>query len=528
MHKKPNYNSAHALDRAARAHPQRESIYYGGETITVVEAAVRTRKLAQMLAAAGVTEGDRVMLISHNSPYHMLLHVACARLGAIFVPVSPKVTRADHQAIIDFCAPRVVVLEAQLADLGMFTSPGTLLHLVIDDDAFTSAVATAISNGFYGISAAMEAQNGKFITTIKDGATSLNSRQYPEGPAAMIFTSASAGAPKAVELTHEQLWWASRNFREGFEYDNHDTLLTVAPLTHIGGFNGTTLDLFSHGGKVVIVREFNPGRVLDLLEAHRVNMMFAVPTMYAALLDHPTFAERDLTNWRLPLIGGSVVPESLIKRLTSHGLYPLNVWGMTETAASGAYLPAEQLLERPGSIGRPFAHTEARVVDADGNDATEGELLVRGPNVVGAYWHDPEASAQAFRGGWLHTGDLVRLDADGFLWITGRLHNIINSGGVKLQAEEIQAVLAQMEGVSDCAVIGTPDETWGETVSAALVMQAGYDVPTLEEVQRHVGVFLARFKVPRKLIVVDGLPTNANGKADRNALAAMFAAAQSQ
>ncbi|WP_311776754.1 class I adenylate-forming enzyme family protein [Trueperella abortisuis] len=520
MHKKPIYNAAHALDRAARAHPQRESIVYAGQTLTVVEAAVRTRQLAQMLAAAGVSKGDRVMLISRNSPYHLLLHVACARLGAVFVPVSARLNRADHQAIVDFSGPRVVVLEAELADLGMFTSTGTLLHLVVDDDA--ASVSTAISNGFIGIGAAMEAQNGKFITTIKDGSTALNSRQYPEGPAAMLFTSASAGHPKAVELTHEQLWWASRNFREGFEYSNLDSVLTVAPMTHIGGFNGTTLDLFSHGGKVVLVRDFNPGVVLDLLEEHRVNIMFGVPTIYAALLDHPSFAERDLSHWRLPLIGGGVVSPALLGRLVDHGLRPLNVWGMTEMAASGAYLPAEQLEDRPGSIGRPFAHVEARIVDADGNEAGEGELIVRGPNVVSSYWHDPLMTAQTFRSGWLHTGDLVRLDEDGFMWVTGRLHNVINSGGVKIQAEEIQAVLAQMEGVSDCAVVGTPDEKWGETVSAALVMQAGYAPPTLEDVQNYVGAHLARFKVPRKVIVVDALPINGNGKADRNALVALF------
>lgn len=520
MLKKPNYNAAHALDRAARAHPQRTSIVYGSAEITVVEAAVRTRQLAQMLAAAGVSEGDRVMLISRNSPYHLLLHVACARLGAIFVPVSARLTRADHQAIVDFCGPRVVVLEAALAHLGIFTSTGTLLHLVVDDDA--ASVSTAISNGFIGIGAAMEAQNGKFITTIKDGSTALNSRQYPEGPAAMLFTSASAGMPKAVELTHEQLWWASRNFREGFEYSNLDSVLTVAPMTHIGGFNGTTLDLFSHGGKVVLVRDFNPGVVLDLLEEHQVTMMFGVPTIYAALLDHPSFPVRDLSHWRLPLIGGGMVPPALLARLMDAGLKPLNVWGMTEMGASGAYLPAEHLAERPGSIGRPFAHVEARIVDADGNDTTEGELVVRGPSVVNGYWHDPLQTAQSFRSGWLHTGDLVRLDEDGFMSVTGRLHNVINSGGVNIQAEEIQAVLAQMEGISDCAVVGTPDEKWGETVSAAVVMQAGHAAPTLEDVQRHVGSRLARFKVPRKLIVVDALPINGNGKADRNALVAMF------
>lgn len=521
MLKKPNYNPAHALDRVARAHPNRASIVYDGQTTSVVEAAVATRQLAQMLAATGVSAGDRVVLIARNSPYHLLLHVACARLGAIFVPLSPRLTRQDHQELVDFCAPRVVVVEPQAADGGMFDSPFPLVHLVIDD-VFDPSVSAAIGNGFYGIAAAKEAQNGKFITTIKDGSTALNSRQYPEGPAAMFFTSASASKPKGVELTHAQLWWGSQNFREGFEYSNHDVVLTVAPMTHIGGFNGVTLDLFVHGGKVIIERNFNSARVLDLLEEHKVTVMFGVPTMYVALLNDPTFDDRDLSAWRLPLIGGAPASPSLLQRLVDHGLKPLNVWGMTETAASGSYLVAEQLEERAGSIGRPFSHVEARIVDAEGNDATEGELVVRGPSVVASYWHDPELSAQTFRAGWLHTGDIVTIDDDGFLWLIGRLHNIINSGGVKIQAEEIQAVLAQMQGIADCAIIGTPDPTWGESVSAAVVMEPGHEAPTLEEVQAFVRQSLARFKVPRKLIVVDALPTNANGKADKNALATMF------
>lgn len=522
MLKKPNYNPAHALDRAARAHPNRASIVYAGQTMSVVEAAFATRQLAQMLAATGVSSGDRVVLIARNSPYHLLLHVACARLGAIFVPISSRLTRKDHQQLIDFCAPRVVVVEPETADDGMFEASFPLLHLVIDDDVFGPSVSTAISSGFYGMTAAMQAQNGKFLTTIKDGSTALNSRQYVDGPAAMLFTSASTSQPKAVELTHEQLWWGAQNFREGFEYSNHDVVLSVAPLTHIGGFNGTTLDLFSHGGKVVIVREFKSARVLNLMEEHKVAIMFGVPTMYAALLADPTFGERDLSAWRLPLIGGAPAAPALLERLMDHGLQPLNVWGMTETAASGAYLPAEQLGERAGSIGRPFSHVEASIVDEDGNDATEGELIVRGPSVVTSYWHDPERSAQTFRGGWLHTGDIVRVDEDGFLWMTGRLHNVINSAGVKIQAEEIQAVLSLMPGVSDCAVIGTPDPMWGESVSAAVVMQPGADAPTLEQVQEFVEDHLARFKVPRKVIIVDALPTNANGKADKGALAAMF------
>lgn len=523
MSKPPNFNSAHALDRAARAHPDRVSIYYGDRSWTLVDTAVETRRLAQLLASSGVSRGDRVALIAHNSPYHLLLHVACARIGAIFVPISYRYSRSELADLIEFSAPRVIVAEPEVAELGTFESTGTVIHFVIDDDDRAPSFTPALNNGYFALSAASSAFDGKFITDIPSGLTSLNSREYPRGPAAILFTSGSTGRPKAVALTHEQLWWGSRNFREGFEYSNHDVELVVAPLTHIGGFNGTTMDLFSHGGTVVIVREFEPAEVLRRLEQHRVAIMFGVPTMYAALVGDPLFASTDLSHFRLPLIGGAQSPPALLKRLEDAGLAPLNVWGMTEVAASGCYLPAEHLDTHRGSIGRPFSHIEARVVDTQtGEDSSEGELLLRGPSVVTGYWHDDELGRSTFRNGWLHTGDIVRQDSDGYLWVVGRLHNQINTGGEKVTPEEVVVVLAQHPSISDCAVVGVKDELWGERVSAVVVLVPGAGPLSLAEVQRHCAAHLARYKLPRDLRIVEGLPVNGNGKVDNQALAALF------
>ncbi|MFP7695735.1 class I adenylate-forming enzyme family protein [Trueperella sp. LYQ143] len=523
MSKKPIFNAAHALDRAAHAHPQRIAIHYGSREISVREAAITSRKIAQLLASVGVCQGDRVMLISHNSPYHMLLHAGCARLGAVFVPISYRLTRSDHQRIIDFCAPRVVILEAELADGGPFESSGTLMHFVIDDDEQSPATAQAIAAGFYSWSAAIEAHTGRFITIDPAGASALNSRNYPEGPAVIFLTSGSAGVHKAVELSHEHLWWASRNFREGFEYSSRDTIAVAAPMTHIGGFNGATLDLFSHGGTLVICREFDPPALVESLARHRVSVMFGVPTMWRELLQIPEFDRAHLPVFRLALLGGAPVPAPLLQELARRGFEPLTVWGMTEIAASGTYLPAEYLPDYAGSIGRPFAHIEAKVVDDTGELSSEGELWVRGPSVVGSYWHNDEASAAHFSGSWLHTGDLVRVDEAGMMWVTGRISNVIISGGIKINAEEIQEVLLAMPGVRDCVVLGVPDERWGETVAAVFVMKTGSAIASLAEVQEYALRSLARYKVPRVMMVVDNFPTNSGGKPDRQQIRRMFA-----
>lgn len=518
-----NYNSAHSLDRAARAHPDRDSIFYGGTRLSVVESAHKTRQLAQMLTSAGVSKGDRVAVIARNSPYHLLIHVACARIGAISVPISYRLARPELEDLLEFCAPRAIVVDPETARDGLFDLTFSTASFVIDDDEHAPSFSAAVSAGFYALSAAMDSYDGRFITISSEGITSLNSRVYEEGSAALLFTSGSTGAPKGVCLTHEQLWWGSRNFREGFEYSNLDVELVVAPLSHIGGFNGTTLDIFSHGGTVVVVREFDPGEVLRQLSDHRVQIMFAVPTMYAALMNHPAFEATDLSHFRLPLIGGAQSPPALLSRMESAGLRPLNVWGMTEIAASGCYLPHELLDSHRGSIGRPFAHTEARIRDVStGEDANEGELLVRGPSVISQYWHDEEYSKHAFDGAWLRTGDVVRQDSEGYLWVVGRLHHQINSGGEKIAPEEVAATIAQMDAVSDVAVVGVPDVTWGEVVGAVVVPRESASDLDLDAVRAFAEPLLARYKLPKLLRVVDQIPTNANGKPDTGALKALF------
>ncbi len=523
MPKHPIYNAAYALDRAAWAHPDRPSLTYGDQTWSVREACDATRRLALLLAQAGVSEGDRVLVAAHNSPYHLFTHVACARLGAVFVPVSYRLTDYELQNLVDFCSPRALVCEPEIAARTGFTSMGTLLQFVIDDDAQAGPLSMALHNGFLALSAAIASFDTNFVAdTAPSGCDALGGRSYPNGLAAILFTSGSSGQPKAVGLTHENLWWGSRNFREGFEYRSDDTVLAVAPLSHIGGFNGTTLDLFTHGGHVVIVRSFDPGLVLRLLEEHRVNIMFAVPTMYDALLAHPDMATRDLSAWRLPLIGGAPVPARILRALTTFGLRPLNVWGMTEISASGAYLPFEHMEFQAGSIGRPFAHIEARVVNPETLEdvalGESGELLVRGPSVTSGFWHGEEYNRQSFLDKWLRTGDVVTLSEEGFLWVKGRLSDQIISGGEGILPGEIEEVLCQYRGVSDVVVCGVPDETWGERVVAALVMEDGAEVPSLAQIQSFAGQVLARYKLPRYLAIMDSLPLGGSGKVDRSAV----------
>ncbi len=523
MHEPPIFNAARALDQAEFAHPDRPSLSYADVTLSVAQAAQLSRKMAQLLAQAGVTCGDRVMIAAHNSPYHFIAHVACARLGAVYVPVSFRLTPVELQQLVDFCAPRAVICEPEIAARGSLASTGTLLQFVIDDDVQAGPLSSGLANGYLALAAAMSPYDGSIISdTPNRGVDGLNQHGYPDGLAAIFFTSGSVSAPRAVKLTHANLWWGARNFRDGLEYRTDETVLAAAPLSHIGAFNGAALDVFSNGGHVVIQRAFSPSETLRLIEEQRVNILFGVPTMYGAIMSHPDFATRDLSTWRLPLVGGSQVPAPMLGRLAARGLRPINVWGMTETSGSGCFLPFEHCPSHPGSIGRPFAYIEARIIDPDSGQEVSaeevGELAVRGPSVTSGFWHGEDYDESLFEGGWLRSGDLARVSEAGFLSIVGRLFDSITTGGETLLPGEVEDVLRQYPGISDAVVCGVPDEVWGETIVAGITVEADTREPTLQEVQNFASQVLARYKLPRYLAVFPRIPLNASEKVDRIAV----------
>lgn len=598
-----HFNPAQALDRAALAYPNRANLICEEKILTVSESARITRQIAELLLTDGVCAGERVAFISRNSPYHLLIHAACARIGAIFVAISYRLQRRELTQQLNLAMPKVIIADwltvdsekivcAQLAfspqKLYCFADGSGQEHLdnqdlpckgdlplkieICTDGSVDASGKSAMiadltrQHGFLpfipayrqfagGLLAFTDRQLSQIGMSLPQNCESilaardrvrldswqkdpaqqskalvpnpllLGRTRYPDGKAVILFTSGSVGVPKAVALTHEQLFWGSQNLRDGFEYSTFDPEIVVAPLTHIGGFNGTTLDLFSHGGTVVIMPEFDPGKLLELIEKHRIAMMFGVPTIYAAMLNHPDLAWRDISSFRLPLIGGAAASATLLQRMAAVGLRPINVWGMTETAASGCCLSSENCFAAVGSIGVPFPRIAVRIVNpqtgVDSADGT-GELVLCGPSVIREYWNDPQTTCESFDGPWLHTGDLVRLTADGNLWVTGRIHNLINTGGEKVAPEEVENVLSEYPGVSECAVIGVPHEHWGEAVTAVLVMQCGAQVPSLVQLREFAREKLADYKLPKSVFAVNEFPLTANGKIDRKALSALL------
>lgn len=481
----PDLSPARSLDRASERHPRRPHVVWGlrGRTDDVATSALRTRRAAALLRAHGIGAGDRVAIVAPNSPWHFLLHVACARLHAVSVPLSPRLPAPRLAELLDDCSPRLVLLGE-----GVPATHGGCMALA-DFAALVDAHAP-----------------------LTEDPPSCHDEL-----ASIVYTSGSSGRARGVELTHANLWWGSTNFREGFEHvPGRDVVGVCAPLSHIGGFNGTTLDTFACGGTLVVLERFHPLEVLDAIEEHRITQMFLVPAMCHALLDAQRERRADLSSLRAPLVGGDALTASLAHRLSLAGLTPIHVWGMTETSAAGAMLHPEVSAGHEGSIGHPFPHIDIRLVDHDGHEVEaegRGEMQVRGPGVTSRYHGSDPTTDPAFDGEWLRTGDLGERDADGFLRLIGRLSRMIDTAGEMVAPTRVEEALRLVPGVRDALVVGMADDTWGEVVAALLVT----DDPSLADpalLADHLADRLAPWERPRRLLLVEALPLGPTGKPD--------------
>jgi fatty-acyl-CoA synthase len=306
--------------------------------------------------------------------------------------------------------------------------------------------------------------------------------------------------------------------------------LTAAPIFHIGGLNAGTLATFQKGGLVVLHRSFDPGRALADIAAQKVTAMFGVPAMFQFMAQHPAFAETDLSSVRVLLVGGAPCPLPVLKAYLARGVSMQQGYGLTETAPMVSFLAPEFALQKLGSSGKTPMFVEVKVVDASGRTIEalrkQGEILVRGPNVTPGYWGLPEATARAIdEDGWFRTGDAGFFDEDGFLTISDRIKDMIITGGENVYPAEVESVLTRHPAIAEVAVIGEPDEQWGEGVVAIAALKAG-ETLTFEELFAFAGESLARYKLPRRLEIVSALPRGATGKILKHRLSQTYARSQ--
>ncbi len=459
----------------------------------------RAGRLATALRErAGIVAGDRVGLLANNTTDFLEVEFACARLGAVFVPLNWRLTVPELEFIVGDAGPKVLLHEDVFAETAaaMVKSAGVETLIEMTASGKDSAYELAIGS----------------CEPIADFADVTHDDLWM-----IMYTSGTTGNPKGAMITYGMTFWNVVNFMPAMQLSADMVNLCVLPLFHSGGLNCYSNPAIHMGGTVVVMRTFDPGETLRLLQDRDLGVthMLAIPTNFLFMSQHDDFEAADLRHIRVFGIGGAPTPVELLNIYAAKGKALQQGFGMTETSPAVAALTAEDALSKVGSTGLPVLHTETKLVDEDGNEITTpdtiGELWVRGPNITPGYWNRPEANEESFTDGWLHTGDAATRDAEGYYYIVDRWKDMYISGGENVYPAEIENVIYQLPEISEVAVIGLPDEKWGEVGQAVIVVKAGQSLSE-ETVLKHCDQNLARYKLPKSVRFIDEIPHNATGK----------------
>ncbi|WP_329158771.1 long-chain fatty acid--CoA ligase [Streptomyces sp. NBC_01717] len=469
--------------RRARKSPDHLALVHGATRRTYAQLHDRTTRLAHHLRSLGVCPGDRVAFLGPNHPAFLETLFASGQLGAVFLPLNTRLAQPE--------------LRHCLADSGA----SVLVHSPsYEEFAASSGVRQTVS-----VDENLEEALARSSDAPLDVVVGL------EDNAMILYTSGTTGRAKGAVLTHGNLTWNSFNTLVDGDFVTGDVTLLSAPLFHTAALNMTSLPTVLKGGTLVIEEHFSPSRTLDLIERHHVSVLFGVPAMFQQIAAEPRFAEADLSSLRMLLCGGAPVPEGLVRLYQQRGLGFIQGYGMTESSPGVCLLDAEHALDKTGTAGLPHFFSDIRVVDAHGNDAARGELLVEGPNVMSGYWNLPDETAAAFHNGWFRSGDVVCTDEDGYVTIVDRVKDLIISGGENIYPAEVEKALYDHPAVIDCAVIGVPDETWGEVPRVVVVLDPAAEA-TAGDIIASLDGRLARYKIPKSVVVADALPRSGAGK----------------
>lgn len=455
----------------------------------------RAGRFAAWLQDRGIKEGDRVAILSLNAVPFFEILFACGRLGAILVPLNWRQPAPEVAPILQSCGARLLIHDAENAALAaaLGQSCGTEL---LSYAAYEQAVAATAPRRF--------------------------ETAWPAGRVwYMLYTSGTTGQPKAVIQTPGMAYANAINIGQATDLVSTDTTLNFLPLFHTAGINLYTLPVLMHGGCVRVLRKFEVDPVMAALSNGDCTAFFGVPAIYQAISLHPDFAAADFSRVRSWGCGGAPLPATLIRLFAEHGIRVCNGMGMTETGPTVFLMDPAHAEAKIGSVGKPQILAEVRVVDDDGHElpaGEAGELQIRGPGITPGYWNNAAATQAAFtKDGWLKSGDVARRDADGYYYIVDRIKDMYISGGENVYPAEVEIVIYKFPGVLECAVLGVPDEKWGEVGRACVLPRPGERIDA-EALRAFCRANLAAYKVPKHIDIVADFPRTAAGKIQKHLL----------
>ena len=476
-------NIATWIDRWAGHQPDALAVEFEGEQTSYSQLANKIGALANWLVESGIEQGDRVAWLGPNHPFALELVFACSQVGAITLPLNSRLLPSEHRWILE---------DAEV-------------NLVVSEDSFCEA--------------ALEAANGIAVQSLSSLVYPLMSNPAEQkgnshDPLLLAYTSGTTGTPKGALLTQSALIANAINSFHCHDFTTKDRVLTFLPLFHVGGLNIQTIPALLAGASVLLHRAFDPGKWLRDVEEWRPTWSLFVPATLDAVAKHPDFATADLSSLNGLMAGSSTIPEAVTRPFFERGIPVGQVYGSTETAPTAVIMRVEQAEQRPTSCGKPATLCSLRIVDDEGHDVSRGqtgELWIKGPNILAEYWRNPEATRESITDGWFHTGDIGHVDEEGWVYIDDRKKDLVISGGENIYPAELENVLAGSALFVEAAVVGIPDDRWGEIPIVVAAQDSG-KAQDSEAVLKLFAGQVAPFKVPKKVFWVDALPRNVMGK----------------
>lgn len=473
----------------ARRTPDRTALKYRGEAISYAAFDLRIRKVGGWLAARGIDRGDVVAVLMKNSAAFLELVFATSHIGAVFLPINYRLSADEVGYIVGNSGARILIADDELASIAASGE-----HVVLLDEAGQASITSLAS----------------------DAAAIPMQPVQPDELMRLMYTSGTTDRPKGVMLTYENLYWKSADQTIALGLNADTRLLVVGPLYHVGALDLPGISVLWHGGMLSVLRNFEPEAALQAIQDDKLNAAWFAPVMTTAILACPARHRYEVSCLKWAIGGGEKTPELRIRAFSQFftSARYIDAYGLTETVGGDTFMEQGREIEKIGSTGRAIAHVEIEIRDDAGNrlaPGVNGEICLRGPKVTRGYWKDPQKTASAFFGDWFRTGDVGYLDEDGFLYLTDRKKDMIISGGENIASSEVERVIYELPQVREAAVIGMPDQRWGEKPVAVVVLADGATLAMTELVD-HCRSRLAGFKVPKQLILRDTLPRNPSGK----------------
>jgi fatty-acyl-CoA synthase len=483
------------LRRSAGRTPDRVALAFADRSWTYAELDAAVSRAAGQLLAFGLTPGDRVATVGANSDAYLLAFLGCARAGLVHVPVNHALTGGELSYLLAQSGSRIALVDPALREPVEAVRADTGLEQVLTLHGTDDAVLPSWRAG-----------------TVPEIEVERSDTDLVQ----LLYTSGTTSKPKGAMMTHRALVHEYVSTVHALDLSEQDDPLHCMPLYHSAGMHVFLLPYLAVGATNRLLVRPDVPEILRVIEAERVGALFLAPTVWVPLSNADDFATRDLSSLRKAFYGASIMPVPVLERLRARlpGLEFYNCFGQSEIAPLATVLRPEEHAERPESCGRPVLFVEIRVVDAAGEDVgpdVPGELLYRSPQLCTGYWQDEAATAEAFREGWFHSGDLVRRDAAGYVTVVDRIKDVINTGGVLVASREVEDALYSHPAVAEAAVVATPDERWIEAVTAVVVLRPGASADEAELIG-HARTTLAPFKVPKRVHFAAELPRNQSGK----------------